>query len=509
MRRKLILPPLSFFLVIVCAFLLSGVLKAVRAEELQIPNPLDALRENISDEDPNLWQWMYGKEQNQEIEETGVIPAIEYAIAGQLGGIPDEDGNLRGGMINAASGVIASIYSAPPASGIYYARNVLQKLGIAPAYAASGVGFSGLQPVLPIWKAFRNTAYALFTIAFLTMGLMIMFRIKISPQAVLTVENALPKMIGTLVLITFSYAIAGFMIDLMYVIIALLVNVLKASGVQALVGIPSTSHAVKASYFDLIPGLTMGHKAFSLLGVSIGYMIGSLGLTGVPLVGWIGTITGSAGGLVGGILFCIVWLIIVIVLLFKLIIALIKTYINIIIAIIFSPLLLLVGVIPGKNSFGEWLKNLTAHLLVFPAVLVVLMIGSFISSSITMDAQMWYPPLMGPPQSAAGSKISALFIKSIISVGFILILPSIPDIVKNAFGIKDSGIGAMIGQSLAPVKTVGGLGITGGKQFIGKRFLDTAAEGGMRGFLRDYAVNQRWYTPKGQESGASGTRPGS
>ena len=34
------------------------------------------------------------------------------------------------------------------------------------AGVAAGTGFTGLSPLLPLWKAFRNIAYMLFAIAF-------------------------------------------------------------------------------------------------------------------------------------------------------------------------------------------------------------------------------------------------------------------------------------------------------------------------------------------------------
>jgi len=59
---------------------------------------------------------------------------------------------------------------------------------------------------------------------------MIMFRIKINPQTAITIQLALPKLIITLLLITFSYAIAGFMIDIFYLIWGIITNLLISQG---------------------------------------------------------------------------------------------------------------------------------------------------------------------------------------------------------------------------------------------------------------------------------------
>jgi len=63
------------------------------------------------------------------------------------------------------------------------------------------------------------------------MAFMIMFRVRISPQTVITVQSALPKIIFTLILITFSYAIAGFLIDLMYVVIGIFSFIVTQGGI--------------------------------------------------------------------------------------------------------------------------------------------------------------------------------------------------------------------------------------------------------------------------------------
>ena len=42
-----------------------------------------------------------------------------------------------------------------------------------------------------------------------------------SPQTIVTIQSALPKIVVTLILVTFSYAIAGFMVDLVYVVMGL------------------------------------------------------------------------------------------------------------------------------------------------------------------------------------------------------------------------------------------------------------------------------------------------
>lgn len=103
------------------------------------------------------------------------------------------------GMGRSAVGQIASaigtMYVNPPADLAYWVRDTGQSLGFIPKSAyAQGTGFTGLAPLLPLWKVFRNAAYVLLALALIIIGFMIMFRRKIDPKTVVTVQNALPAL---------------------------------------------------------------------------------------------------------------------------------------------------------------------------------------------------------------------------------------------------------------------------------------------------------------------------
>ena len=119
----------------------------------------------------------------------------------------------------------------PPASGVYWAYTSLQDAGFVPnSYAAEGIGFSSLRPIMNLWKVFRDVSYMLLVVVLIAIGFMIMFRMKINPQTVINIENALPRIVVAMLLITFSFAIAGFLIDMMYVLIAIIVSLISGNG---------------------------------------------------------------------------------------------------------------------------------------------------------------------------------------------------------------------------------------------------------------------------------------
>ncbi len=67
--------------------------------------------------------------------------------------------------------------------------------------------------ILTYWASVRNLAYALLTIVLVVFGFMIMLRQNLEPRVVMTISNALPRIATALVLITFSFAISGLIID--------------------------------------------------------------------------------------------------------------------------------------------------------------------------------------------------------------------------------------------------------------------------------------------------------
>src|SRR3990167_7552472 len=132
------------------------------------------------------------------------------------------------GALASVSNMTMALYKAPPASGVQYLAGEFQKFNpVQPAYA-QGIGFSALTPVQKIWTAFRNLSYVGFVIVFVIIGFMIMLRAHISPQTVATIQDSIPRLVVALILVTFSYAIAGLFIDVMFLLLNIVINFLPA-----------------------------------------------------------------------------------------------------------------------------------------------------------------------------------------------------------------------------------------------------------------------------------------
>lgn len=158
------------------------------------------------------------------------------------------------GAIHQAGKMIAALYI-PPASGIVYLADIIENFTLTkPVYARNqGLGFQALQPLLPLWKASRNLAYLLFTLVFVALGFAVMFRVKISPQATMTIQAAVPRILIALILVTFSYAIVGFIIDLTYILFFVIVGAFEQfKGIEPHEATRIRSDFLTAGFFDTI-----------------------------------------------------------------------------------------------------------------------------------------------------------------------------------------------------------------------------------------------------------------
>lgn len=133
-----------------------------------------------------------------------------------------------------ASKLIAEPLRNPPSSFYYWAQGTLQNAGFVPKTYAQGIGFAALTSFQPIWKVFRNIAYLVIVVVIMVVGFMVMFKVGGGGKNAVTLESALPKLVIALLAISMSYALAGLLIDVMYISIALVINMLgPISGMDA------------------------------------------------------------------------------------------------------------------------------------------------------------------------------------------------------------------------------------------------------------------------------------
>ncbi len=341
---------------------------------------------------------------------------------------------------------ITAMYTTPAASTYLAVRDIGHDLGFIPEPVyAQGVGFSGLAALLPVWKVFRNIAYVLLAIVMIVVGFMVMFRRKIDPKTVVTIQNALPRIVVTLLLITFSYAIVGLMIDLMYLVMLFAYGLFQSTGflpaitTTGLIGGGSQSTRDVITSGNLFQVFTMifpdnfrsiGFLAGDMLGYTPGGTIGALAtpvaagvLTMNPVVG----IAVGALTLGGPILLTFLLSLALIFLFIRLFLMFLSAYIQIILALIIGPIQILLDAVPGGNGFISWIKNLFSNLIVFPIAAIMFMLAMVFSQIGSKGGgSIWAPPFYTFPNQSVTS-ISALF-----AIGILMVIPSVVNGIKKA-----------------------------------------------------------------------------
>ncbi|MBI3984891.1 MAG: hypothetical protein HY344_03000 [Candidatus Levybacteria bacterium] len=453
-----------------------------------------------------------------------------------------------GGVLGIVTRGIAMLYTSPASTG-QYVSYLSQSFGISrPSYAQSqGIGFESISPIVGIWAVFRDISYLLFIFVFIIIGVAIMLRAKIDPRTVMTIQNQIPKLIIGIIMVTLSFAIAGVLIDLMwvstYVVIRVMntasnnINITKtqqnlnnhaigffdqavsygdqnegqgAGGLFNLAqkGAGSLQETINSSFGqasppneEQVPDTCNTNSPVDILCHAIGLgrdVVFNLGDAASKFVSlnWGELAADAVGGVLSGILgFLVSWLIgglaffVILILLlwnlFKLWITLLKCYLAILIDIIFAPFWILGGLIPGASNLGftGWIKDLLGNLAVFPAT-----VGLFLLAKLFVDisdkARLENQGFFVPP--LIGNFAGGIYtLGPLIALGFVLGAPHVAEGVKKSFKEKFSIDLSGVGESL---KTGQGMGMA----FLGtvrgrfyKQYVTQAGEKYERGLLAE------------------------
>lgn len=379
------------------------------------------------------------------------------------------------GAVRSMGKYLANIIVTKPVSSNEYIASLMDNVGLpinTQVYAqTAGLGFDVFQPVLSLWRSFRNIAYLLYVVVFVVIGFMIMLRRKIDPQTVISIQTALPRLVITLLLITFSYAIAGLVIDLMYVAIYVPVFLLS-NGTSKVFESPSTVIEILMNHnlFGIItnPGLSMSEApaqaAIDIVSSLLGYTFNTNGIASrlVKLV------------ISGMMLFAM----------FQLFIKLGVGFFKIILAVVIAPIQIMLNAVPGSDAFSKWLRGIISNAAMFPAVAFIFVIAAALMGPVSFNPLLhdsqhldnpwgvvdgvgyagrddpsqdagWLPPfllLRGPGSNfiSDGSQVavSGAVNPAIALIGFfaIMIAPQVAEMTRDFFKSEKSPYGSAIGQ---------------------------------------------------------------
>jgi hypothetical protein len=376
-----------------------------------------------------------------------LINAIGFGTAGTNPYVAQETGRvegINGGAIGLTAMLSDQLIIDPPVSTVDYIADLGNSLGVKPAYA-QGTGWEHLKPVISIWKAIRNVAYLLFVLIFITVGFMIMFRAKINPQTVISVEAAIPNLIITLIIITFSYAIVSLMIDLIWVSCYLVINFFSTNNI---IGIDQAKNVVEEIFFRgsvINIGTTGGFYGEGGIIYNASSAIGQLTSNLI----WGSKETGAITQWITGNIVFVILSVAVLFSLFKLFFQLLLSYIGIIVSVIFAPLILLGNALPGSNALTNWFKGLLANVLVFPATVALFLLAGALTGvkewGVGQNIGYANQQGVGLPLLAATNPDA---IKSLVGIGMIMLVPKVVSMIKDSLKVEK---GAGLGAAIAPV----------------------------------------------------------
>ncbi len=359
---------------------------------------------------------------------------------------------------------MSSILKSQPLSGIGSVNTFLSNFDLATVAHAQGYGFGSLNSLQPLWTASRNTAYILMIILLIASGFAIMFRAKMNPQTAVTLQLMIPKIILTLLFVTFSYAIAGLVIDGVFVVLSFTIYMFAqfANGI-----FPNPAGLINVLIYNPL-------ILFGLLILNAGRTLTNAGV-----------VTTILGPILMIVLFVIMLFLVV-----KVWWMLIKSYIMFILKIIIGPWQIMLGLLPGNNGFAAWLRGLIADASVFVIVplMLVFTLVMWTPPPGTIESLAAYLPGIGDILKAETSLITPIDIGGLpqmpilngllsfggglfrLVVGFALmsLIPKAAEMVQAALKTPAFKYGNAIGEALG-FAAVAGSGFDSARSWINQR----------------------------------------
>lgn len=336
-----------------------------------LENPLgDQLNATLDLEGPNMANWLANG-----IQYNILAGQVLLAGPGSLVGDPQIGGVL--GHLALSTGTI--IQNPPNIRTYAYLKSTISNNIFTPRTAfAQGKGGTDLfTEIQHLWRIIRNIAYTLSIVFIIAMGFLIMFRRKSDPRTVITFSTVLPKIVISLLLITFSYAISGLIVDSARVF----KYTLDQTVLHPILSDAGLDH-VPIEPFKLIVNIQNDYVPLSALDFVTGNFW-RLKKSNVYLGG-----TGITATLITTVL-----TIIAIIVCFILFFTLVFRYASVVIQVIFSPLVFLWGSLPGQeNTTVNWFKGMFVNIFSFPAIYFMVNISNYIAQICKGPARNIPPP---------------------------------------------------------------------------------------------------------------------
>lgn len=237
--------------------------------------------------------------------------------------------------------------------------------------------------IVTLWNRVLNISYVLFVVVMIGAGFMIMFRHKIGGQMMVTLGNVLPGVVLALILATFSFAIAGILIDIGGMLTSMVIFILKGSEDFVVFSTSNVLSLMLGAFSNISED--MGRLSPVKTGIAGLDKVLNLGATVMFVASTTvaSPLTLILGIIVAGVVF--VGAIMVLITLFK-------SYFSILLGVITGPIQITLGALPGnRHAIGNWFKNILRNVLVFPLVLAIINIPNAIVAASGGDLMLRLP----------------------------------------------------------------------------------------------------------------------
>jgi len=424
------LATLAFFFSLASPILAADLLPALTAPEM------------------NLEKYVIGEDAVYTDGSAGMMTTLINGVILMTMGAKDKEGNVVvRGATSHLSRFVATMYQSKPASSTQYLAYMGKKLNLVPQAYAQGAGASFISPVINLWTVVRNVIYVFYIVIFVILGFMIMFRAKLNPQTVVNISNSLPNIIISLILVTFSFAICGLIVDLGFLANQVIYNIFYP---EFFVGAKNTWFA-DATPITLIGNLGLGSSLWDAFS------------------GFLSILDGGGPVLILNLVIAMT----IISTAFKIFFNLLTKYISIFLIAFLSPLAVFTAGIAGVSSATNFFKQLVSAVLVFPATYFMINLSIYFTEFSAHFAQTPDPTdgfqnitpfpineFLDNAQSVAGPNETVMTtIAALIGLGVLMTAAQIPQVIDGALNVKPFGAGGgeQLGGAFRKIPIIGGL----------------------------------------------------
>lgn len=232
-------------------------------------------------------------------------------------------------------------------------------------------------------------------------------------------------------------------------------------------GVPLITTAIGAAAGA--PAGGVGAAPGAAAGAGLGGVLAA-GLTKLGVCGQAGNVAGNALGQITalgrglldpagsiGLGLFIIAIIFLVVAMIKLLVRLLQNYISIIFLTITAPFIFLAAALPGRQGLAtNWILNMLANILAFPAVLAVFYFVAYILGTDVNGAFGINQPvaITGPQTLPLFGGLSLSIIKTLIGFVALIATPAVPDIIARIIGSVGAA-GELIGREYGAISGQG------------------------------------------------------